>query len=95
MSAERGWIMEPQPVSDPAAGWVAKHQGHHPNPAPTPENPEWWDYDCGYLWRILTVAQIRQKFAHLKHAVREPEQARRRAAKLEQDLHGILSNQLL
>ena len=69
MTAERGWIIEPQPVSDPAAGWVAKHrdQGHHPHPTPTPENPERWDCDCGYIWRILTVEQIRQKFAHLKN----------------------------
>jgi hypothetical protein len=70
VSAERGRIIGPQPVSDPAAGWVVKHrdQGHHPHPAPTPENPERWDCDCGYIWRILTVEQIRQKFAHLSKA---------------------------
>ena len=63
MSAEHGWI-----ISDPAAGWVARHrdQGHHPYPNPTPENPERWDCDCGYIWRILTISQIGQKFAHLK-----------------------------
>ena len=47
--------------------------------APTPENPERWDCDCGGLWRILTLEQIRQKFAHSKRA-------QGRAAKVEQDL---------
>lgn len=74
MSAERGWIIEPQPASDPAAGWVAKHrdQGHHPYPAPTADNPECWECDCPdtawtAIWRILTPEQIRQKYAHLKN----------------------------
>jgi len=53
---------------------------------PDDENPERWDCDCGYLWRILTPEQIRQKFAHLKRELKEGEHARRRAAKLEQDL---------
>ena len=72
----------------PVAEWAKHHRdaGHHPYAAPTKENPERWDCECGGLWRILTLEQIRQKFAHLKHAVREAEQARRRAAKLEQDL---------
>ncbi len=62
MSAEHGWI-----ISDSAAGWMAQHcdQGHHPHPNPTSENPERWDCDCGCIWRILTIEQIRQKFAHL------------------------------
>ena len=38
--------------------------------APTPENPERWDCDCGGLWRILTLEQVRQKFAHSKHGLR-------------------------
>src|ERR1700737_2177053 len=41
-------------------------QGHHPHPAPTKENPERWDCDCGGINRILTVQQIAKKFAHLK-----------------------------
>ena len=30
------------------------------------ENPERWDCECGYIWRILTVEQIERKFAHLQ-----------------------------
>ena len=46
--------------------WVAHHrcQGHNPHPAPTKENPERWDCDCGGINRILTVEQIAKKFAH-------------------------------
>jgi len=40
--------------------------GHHPYPAPDSENPERWDCECGYIWRILTVEQIERKFAHLQ-----------------------------
>jgi ABC-type xylose transport system substrate-binding protein len=49
-------VIEPQPVSDLAASWVAQHrnQGHRPYPAPAPENPERWDCDCGYIWRSNT-----------------------------------------
>ena len=49
--------------------WVERHRhdGHHPHAAPTKENPERWDCDCGTIWRILTMEQLRQKFAHLKH----------------------------
>ena len=48
--------------------WAAHHRGlgHHPHPAPTHENPERWDCGCGYIWRILTVEQMRMKFAHLR-----------------------------
>lgn len=48
--------------------WAAHHrgQGHHPHPAPTPDNPEKWACDCGTVWRILTMEQTRQKFAHLR-----------------------------
>jgi hypothetical protein len=48
--------------------WVERHrvEGHHPHPAPTQENPERWDRECGYIWRILTVEQMRMKFAHLR-----------------------------
>ena len=57
----------------PVGEWAERHRraGHHPHPAPTTENPERWDCDCGGLWRILTVEQIRQKFAHLKRAMRD------------------------
>jgi hypothetical protein len=53
-------------------GWVERHQleGHYPHPAPTEENPERWDCECGSIWRILTDDQLRMKFAHLKHRPR-------------------------
>ena len=56
--------------------WVEHHRlrGHHPHAAPTKENPERWDCECGYIWRILTIEQLRQKFAHLK---KRPNTARR------------------
>jgi hypothetical protein len=61
--------------------WAERHRrvGHNPHPAPTKENPERWDCECGHLWRILTAEQVRQKFAHLKRELREGEQAHRRA----------------
>jgi transposase len=48
--------------------WAERHrlEGHRPHPAPTLENPERWDCDCGGVNRILTLKQIQQKFAHLK-----------------------------
>jgi hypothetical protein len=48
-------------------GWVERHrlEGHYPHPAPTHDNPEKWECDCGTVWRILTIEQTRQKFAHL------------------------------
>ena len=74
MSAERGWIIEPQPSKYSVEVWAERHRdmGHHPHPAPTKENPEQWECECPGItgvavWRILTVEQIRQKFAHLKH----------------------------
>ena len=72
----------------PVEEWAERHRrvGHHPQSTPTNENPERWDCECGGLWRILTLEQIRQKFAHLKRDLSEGEQARRRAAKVEQDL---------
>ena len=78
MSAERGWIIEPQPQKHSVEAWAERHRraGHHPQPTPTTENPERWDCECGGLWRILTPEQIRQKFAHLKRELREGEQAR-------------------
>ena len=52
--------------------WAERHRmmGHHPYPARTKENPERWNCYCGYIWRILTIEQIRQKFAHLGLAAR-------------------------
>lgn len=53
---------------DERRGKVAERHrlgGHHPHPAPTDENPERSDCDCGVVNRILTPEQIRQKFAHL------------------------------
>jgi len=76
MSAERGWIGDPQPAAErrkhSVEVWAERHrlEGHHPYPAPTDENPERWECDCPdtpwiAVWRILTPEQIRQKFAHL------------------------------
>ena len=72
----------------PVEEWAQRHRdaGHHPYAAPTKENPGRWDCECGHIWRILTLEQITRKFAHLKHAAREAEQARQRAARLEKDL---------
>jgi hypothetical protein len=65
--------------------WADRHRrdGHHPHPAPTTENPERWECKCDpdakwtAVWRILTIDQIRQKFAHLKNQKRrEPERCR-------------------
>ena len=78
LSAERGWIVEPQPASHGVEKWVAHHrgQGHHPHPAPTKKNPERWDCECGYIWRILTGEQIRMKFAHLGAAAKARREGR-------------------
>ena len=72
----------------PVEEWAERHRraGHHPQFAPTSENPDRWDCNCGGLWRILTLEQVRQKFAHSKRGLSEGEQARQRPAKLEQDL---------
>ena len=78
LSAERGWIGDPQPTTEQrkhsVEAWAERHrlEGHHPHPAPTKENPERWECECPGItgvavWRILTGEQIRQKFAHLKH----------------------------
>lgn len=45
-------------ISDPAPS--------HPHSVPTHDNPEKWECDCGTVWRILTIEQTRQKFAHLR-----------------------------
>lgn len=60
--------------------WVERHRtaDHRPGPAPTQENPERWDCDCGATWRILTPEQIRRKFAHLKVAAAERHRQQRR-----------------
>jgi len=56
----------------PVEEWAERHrlEGHHPHPAPTDENPERWDCDCGGVNRILTGEQIRMKFAHLSAAAK-------------------------
>ena len=54
--------------------WITehRHQGHHPYPAPTRENPECWECKCDQdavwtaVWRRLTPTQIAAKFAHLR-----------------------------
>ena len=61
------------PMNHQRERWIAAHQGlgHHPHPAPTPENPEKWECKCDpdavwtAVWRIHTREQVRQKFAHL------------------------------
>jgi hypothetical protein len=60
--------------------WAERHRmmGHHPHPAPTKENPERWDCECGYIWRILTIEQIRQKFAHLRNGPIPARESQRR-----------------
>ena len=77
MSARKGWVFGPPPFNpnSTAEAWAQRHrdEGHHPYPAPTKENPERWECKCDpdakwtAVWRILTVEQIGQKFAHLKH----------------------------
>jgi hypothetical protein len=76
VSAQRGWITEPIPPTPylvhGVEAWAQRHrdQGHHPYPAPTPENPELWACECGHIWRILTPDQIRRKFAGMFSAAR-------------------------
>ena len=73
VSAERGWIVPPQPNPHSVEAWVERHRrdGHHLYPAPTAENPERWECKCDpdapwtAVWRILTLEQIGRKFAHL------------------------------
>ena len=83
MSAERGWIIEPRPNPNSVEIWAERHrlEGHHPHPAPTPENPERWECDCGGVNRILTGEQIRMKFRHLGAAA----EARRKGIPLPWD----------
>jgi hypothetical protein len=78
MSAERGSIGEPQPARHGVEKWVAHDRdlGHHPHSAPTDENPERWECDCGGVNRILTPEQIRQKFAHLGAAAKARREGR-------------------
>ena len=92
MSAERGWIIEPQPAAEQRKHsvevWAERHrlEGHHPHPAPTKENPEQWECKCDpdapwtAVWRILTAEQIRQKFAHLGAAKKKAEEQGRQEA---------------
>ncbi|WP_139807378.1 hypothetical protein [Mycobacterium avium] len=73
MSAERGWIIPPRPNLYSVEAWAERHRrdGHNPHPAPTAENPEQWECKCDpdaawtAVWRILTLDQIRRKYAHL------------------------------
>ena len=86
MSAERGWIIEPQPAAErrkhSVEVWAERHRlDHHPHPAPTLENPERWDCDCGGVNRILTLEQTERKFRHLGAAAR----ARREGRPLPED----------
>ncbi len=61
--------------------WIDQHRakGHHPYPAPDNENPERWECKCDpdakstAVWRILTLKQITQKYAHLANQKRRTE----------------------
>jgi hypothetical protein len=91
MSAERGWIVPPRPNPHSVEAWAESHrqQGHHPRPAPTKENPEMWICDCPgtnlvAVWRILTLEQIKRKYAHLSRRgdrAADPEAQRHVAAR--------------
>ena len=86
MSAERGWIIEPEPrrPDHQTEVWAERHRamGHDPHPAPTPENPERWECKCDpdAAWiavcRTLTVEQTRQTFAHLGRAAKARREGR-------------------
>jgi hypothetical protein len=87
MSAERGWIGEPPRTMEQAREqWIAHHRehGHEPYAAPTKENPERWECKCDpdavwtAVWRILTMEQTRQKFAHLRKRPTPAPEARQR-----------------
>jgi hypothetical protein len=81
VSAERGWIGDPQPTAErrkhSVETWAERHrrEGHHPYPAPTKENPERWECKCdpewvGFsVWRILTERQEREKWRKMMGAV--------------------------
>jgi hypothetical protein len=99
MSARQGWIFgPPQPTPNPNSveAWAQRHrdEGHHPQPAPTTENPERWDCECDpdavwtAVWRILTVEQIRQKFAHLSKRDTPARRANREAAEYIEEIWG-------
>jgi len=89
LSAERGWICEPQPARHGVEEWAARHRalGHHPHPAPTSENPEQWECKCDLdaiwtaVWGILTIEQVRRKFAHLTAANRRAEEKAKKDAR--------------
>lgn len=79
MNAVRGSIGKPlSPMEQMRERWIVSHseRGHEPYAAPTPENPERWECKCDpdavwtAVWRILTPAQVRQKFAHLRKNAR-------------------------
>lgn len=82
--------------------WAQRHRlsGHHPNHAPTRENPERWDCDCGAVWRILTADQVRRKYVHLTKAAAAQEKKKRRVDRatvrtdddLLDHLDGLLTN---
>ena len=72
-------------------------QGHEPYAAPTRENPERWECKCDpdvvwtAVWRILTLEQISQKFAHLSKRPTPAREAQRRA--LEEHIQEIQAEQ--
>jgi hypothetical protein len=72
MSAERGWIIEPQPGAErrkhSVEVWAERHrlEGHHPHPAPTLENPERWDCDCGGVNRMSVAMRKSPLVAKLR-----------------------------
>jgi hypothetical protein len=60
------------PAENSAEAWAQRHSraGHNPRPAPTKDNPDMWECDCGSIRCTLTGEQIRQKFGHLAAARR-------------------------
>jgi hypothetical protein len=76
MSAERGWIGGPPPlVASALEGWIEQHRalGHQVvrvepgDPRHTRSAESEGHCDCHGIWRILTVEQIGQKYAHMKY----------------------------
>ncbi|MEB3021472.1 hypothetical protein [[Mycobacterium] crassicus] len=48
--------------------WIGRHRfrGHDPHPAPTAEDPERWDCDCGEVRHGHARGQISRRYAHLR-----------------------------
>jgi hypothetical protein len=74
MSAERGWIVEPQPARHRVEEWAATIAAWDTTRTPrrrrrTPSAGSATARDTPWtaVWRILTPEQIGQKFVHLRN----------------------------